>query len=563
MRRSWNVQLRGRALRAAWAAALGASSILAQHDPCDGNGGGFRLSTTVPVLGLPVEWMLEGPPSAPYFVAFSDALALTDFGVFGVGCLDVAAGGFGILTTGTLPPNGALSFPLTVPLDPYWAGFVGWVQGAAAFAGAPNGLAISNTMRTDFAAADAFEPAPAMATRQGMAGVAVLLNGDIFVAGGANPGLQGILPSDRTRVFNVRTRSWIEGPLLIIHRRSPAATTLSDGRVLISGGGEFGATAAICEIFDPTSWSIAPSAAMSEPREGHVATVLPDGRVVVLGGRARYPNGATVHSATGEIYDPTIDQWTSIPGSMSVPHAEPAFTVLPDGRVLVIGGSSGFASWFHVCAPGSGTYSSIQTGTNAVDGFDPATGAFFVAPSLPQAVVHAAAAVLPDGRVWLAGGGVPQSLAFQCCVLPENSCGRPNVTWNTFLFDGASWSAGPNLPTGVAALRINRLQDGSLLATGGALKFLPADDGFGLSFFKPSYEQASTQVVRFDGSVLTARPPMTHGRFEHVAATLPDGTVLFASTGGPGVYPSPTYNPWFPPTVHPATIEAEIYVPAP
>ena len=61
------------------------------------------------------------------------------------------------------------------------------------------------------------------------------------------------------------------------------------------------------------------------------ATLLPDGRVLVLGGF----NGHTLSSA--EVYDPASDTWTAA-RPLATPRREHAAALLPDGSVMVTGG---------------------------------------------------------------------------------------------------------------------------------------------------------------------------------------------------------------------------------
>ena len=63
------------------------------------------------------------------------------------------------------------------------------------------------------------------------------------------------------------------------------------------------------------------------------ATLLPDGRVLILGGRS--PNDSVYASA--EMYDPRAGTFGSA-GSMGEGRQQRTATLLPDGRVLIAGG---------------------------------------------------------------------------------------------------------------------------------------------------------------------------------------------------------------------------------
>ncbi|MGH3858069.1 Ig-like domain-containing protein, partial [Actinokineospora sp.] len=71
------------------------------------------------------------------------------------------------------------------------------------------------------------------------------------------------------------------------------------------------------------------------------ATLLPDGKVLVTGGTAapgfNDPSGA-VHAA--ELWDPTTEDWTTLASSSGIPRVyHSAALLLPDGRVLSTGGN--------------------------------------------------------------------------------------------------------------------------------------------------------------------------------------------------------------------------------
>jgi len=90
-------------------------------------------------------------------------------------------------------------------------------------------------------------------------------------------------------------------------RSGHTATRLSDGRVLVSGGSssEFPpppGLVASAEIYDPAlgTWSLTGS--MSTARSGHRATLLSDGRVLVSGGGGTSFGGFPFDLASAEIF---------------------------------------------------------------------------------------------------------------------------------------------------------------------------------------------------------------------------------------------------------------------
>ena len=79
---------------------------------------------------------------------------------------------------------------------------------------------------------------------------------------------------------------------------------------------------------------------MREPRAGAAAVRLADGRVLVIGGTsgAQTEEGdSRIVLDSAEVFDPVSGTWTDA-GTMSEPRAYAAAAALPDGRVLVTGG---------------------------------------------------------------------------------------------------------------------------------------------------------------------------------------------------------------------------------
>src|SRR6266513_4779324 len=87
---------------------------------------------------------------------------------------------------------------------------------------------------------------------------------------------------------------------LVVPRTAHAATALTDGRILITGGRDSaGNIVAVSEIFDPATDTSTASATLTTPRVDHTATLLPNGKVLVAGGN---DGNGPLNSA--EIFDP-------------------------------------------------------------------------------------------------------------------------------------------------------------------------------------------------------------------------------------------------------------------
>jgi hypothetical protein len=175
-------------------------------------------------------------------------------------------------------------------------------------------------------------------------------------------------------------------------RSGHTATQLLDGRVLIAGGAD-GTQAAqgnmeafdprAVDLFDPTTGVFTSLAnALNIPRAGHTATLLPDGKVLILGGS----NAAGI-LASAELYDPASGQFTLLTNTMTSPRSGHTATLLPNGKVLILGGRDA-----------TGLLASAEL-------FDPATQMF--TPSdrgLLKGRFNHTATLLPDGEILIAGG---------------------------------------------------------------------------------------------------------------------------------------------------------------
>jgi hypothetical protein len=122
-------------------------------------------------------------------------------------------------------------------------------------------------------------------------------------------------------------------------RYQHTATALADGRVLVAGGyhldlgvgrGRLLTPLAGVEIYDPARRVWYAVASMQTPRARHAAVLLPDGRVLVLGGYYLDP------LATGELYDPRRNRWSDA-APLSMPRFDHAAS-LAGGQIVITGG---------------------------------------------------------------------------------------------------------------------------------------------------------------------------------------------------------------------------------
>ncbi len=169
-------------------------------------------------------------------------------------------------------------------------------------------------------------------------------------------------------------------------RDGGTATLLPNGKVLVAGGFIQGiGRASSAELYDPASGTWTMTGTMNSARDAAAATLLPNGKVLVAGGYDS-PNGKGKYLSSAELYDPATGTWTKT-GNLATRRAWPMATLLPNGKVLVAGGTRygyRFLSSCELYDPATETWT--KTGTNSAPRF------------------HATATLLPSGKVLVAGG---------------------------------------------------------------------------------------------------------------------------------------------------------------
>lgn len=274
-------------------------------------------------------------------------------------------------------------------------------------------------------AAPYFSQVASMGTARWAPGSAPLPDGRVLVAGGRT---DAIVEVDTAEIYDPVADDWANTASMSVNRYGPAMVPLPDGRVLVAGGRiNSGNATATAEIFDPVNENWTATGSMAQPRYAPAAAPLPDGRILISGGYSGTPTNSYLSST--EIYDP--DTGTFSAGSpLNTVRSSPASAPLPDGRVLVAGGSNV-----------SGTLSSVEL-------YDPDTGTFSFGTSLPTGVAGPGTALLPDGNVLIAGGTFDST---------------------TLIYDPESGNAasGPNIGSSRSAPAMAPLPDGSILLSGG------------------------------------------------------------------------------------------------
>ena len=260
-------------------------------------------------------------------------------------------------------------------------------------------------------------------------------------------------------------------------RNSHIATLLQDGRVLIVGGTSLNTA----EVYDPTTQTFSATGSTTVPRfSGITATLLADGRVLIAGGADR--QSPSVRNSA-ELYDPQTGTFTAT-GSMTLARQFHTAARLPDGSVLVSGGrhlttAPRPLSSHERYLPGSGTFvpaggmftqRSSHTATVLANGrvvliggssttplvgvsaetYDPAVALALTGVPLPDAGINSAYPGVVLGAT--GGSGAPYTVVLESGSLP------PGLTYNPSTF-----ALGVNqTPTAVGVYTVGmRLTDSS------------------------------------------------------------------------------------------------------
>lgn len=191
-----------------------------------------------------------------------------------------------------------------------------------------------------------FVPSPAMATARSSHSATLLADGRVWVVGGFGRSGRALAT---TEIFDPQTGSWSPGPSLSEARANHVAVSLPSGRVLIAGGGldnNVGGPSgrgilASAVLFEPNEGRLVPIAPLAEGRSHAAAILLDDGRVLVIGGSSGLHTTQPSFGdalGTSEIYDPAAGLWSPGP-SLNIPRYLHSLLRLSDGEIAVIGGS--------------------------------------------------------------------------------------------------------------------------------------------------------------------------------------------------------------------------------
>ena len=229
-------------------------------------------------------------------------------------------------------------------------------------------------------------------------------------------------------------------------------------------------------------------------RNLHTATLLPNGKVLVVGGR----DGRT-GLASAELYDRTTNAWSPA-GTLATPRFRHSAVLLSGGRVLVVGGQesdTGFLATAEV--------------------YDPETNEWRVVQPMSVARASQGAVVLGNGEVLVVGG---------------YNGGTFHNTAEIYIAEEDRWRPAAQM----SAVRIDpsatRLADGTVLVAG----------GFG------SASQATAERYDRETDQWSPAGSMLEGRVKHSASLLPNGKLLVvggdnSTEGGTYLATAELYDP--------------------
>jgi N-acetylneuraminic acid mutarotase len=222
------------------------------------------------------------------------------------------------------------------------------------------------------------------------------------------------------------------------------------------------------------SWSFTGS--LNTPRVGQSATLLPDGKVLVVGGYID-------DGVSAELYDPSTGTWSPT-GSPREARGGFTATLLPNGKVLVAGGNA-----------------TPSPATTRAEVYDPTTGTWSLTGNLHTPRILHSATLLWNGKVLVVGGDDGKG--------GEDS--SPLITAELYDPQTGVWSFTGNLNVALEEHTATLLQDGRVLVAGG---------------YNHSHA-ISAQIYDPDaGSWSSVGSLSLNNRFNHTAILLPDGRVL-------------------------------------
>ncbi|MBI2386151.1 MAG: fibronectin type III domain-containing protein [Elusimicrobia bacterium] len=357
-----------------------------------------------------------------------------------------------------------------------------------------------------------------------------------------------------TETYNPKTNSWLLSPVggssTADNRYGHTATLLPNNDQLFFGGRACSGVTCATQVSNisldmPLVTSeknfAATTGLAAQKRAFHTSTLLPDGDILIAGGT----NGPSILSHA-ELFTPATELFSPVNGEMRYVRDLHTATLLPNGRVLIAGG-------FTTNAASTGS-------TNTAEIYYPDTKRFIETTPMISSRSNHSAIMLPDGKVFVAGGFGPGD------VITGNS--------EIFISTQSRWVPAATMPGGCerAIHATVQLRDGRILLIGGVnssgplstvARYDPALNTWDCASVAaigngtpggPFALRSHTATLLFDGRVLVAGGndglgeanrsfiydpagnawtstdplPLLQPRFNHTATFLPNGNVMIS-----------------------------------
>jgi hypothetical protein len=344
----------------------------------------------------------------------------------------------------------------------------------------------------------------------------LLPNGKVLIAGGADLDNHALASAE---LFDPELGTFSNTGNMTFPRVLASATLLADGRVLIASGVLDGAPP-VAELYDPSTGTFTATATMVRPQAGDTSMLLNSGKVLIsgicrdwfnvdadaegdrpelydpvtgtfsasgipatrfcMGPVVLLANGRVLVAGTGELYDPATDRFSPTGRRKTIGFYSSTATLLPNGTVLVAGGTGDFgdSAQGELYDPSTGTFAVaannmirgrfghtatlLRDGTVLIAGgwtsissaelYDPASAGFASTADMLVPRAYHTATLLGDGRVLMAGGTTANFASAQLYV---SSVFIPDQVVAGLGFDRTSVAVGASYSANVSGANIN------------------------------------------------------------------------------------------------------------
>jgi N-acetylneuraminic acid mutarotase len=269
----------------------------------------------------------------------------------------------------------------------------------------------------------------------------------IYAIGGAS-GEEGTVVA-----YNTQEPGWSPVATLIDNVWGEAAATSGPGGLHVVGGisliDDFATVLATHQIYNTAANEWVLSIPLQMARCQHAAVTDRNGMIYAIGGNNGSQTAINSFLNSVEMFDPSTELWTYV-AELNTARSLLAAVTGPDGKIYAIGGSN--------ASPGVLQTVEVFDPSNPLRGWTPG-------PSLPVALWGPAAAVGPDGLIYVMGGTDGQQIVIGGSTIDEalNSVYSydPSTPGSTWVLASAS------MPTARWSLAAATGPDGLIYAIGG------------------------------------------------------------------------------------------------